>query len=141
MDDKELEHKFGNIEKFVTLALDTYKEAAGKKFASLYDKIDKLENTIAELQNNMKNHDARMDFMKDTVKDLASEGISAYVTKLKLKENDIVMFNVPDGLNYDPDFFEQILPIFQEKNASVIVLHQGITVQIARKDENGNGDS
>lgn len=81
--------------------------------------------------------DKRIEFLKDTINVLVKEGIASNIEKIELSDGDTVMFTVPDELVYDPDFFNQILPIFQEKNATVIVLHQGIKTEVLR---NHNGD-
>lgn len=105
------------------------------RITTLEAKIDALGDAFKSSSTAISNFTARMEFLRESVKDLCEEGIRSNIEKLEFKEGDVVLFTVPDDLNYDEGFFQQILPIFQEKNVSVIVLHKGITVDIVRKEQ------
>lgn len=90
------------------------------------DKLSLLERKVEHIA-------ARQEYLKEALVQLLQDGIQSNIKKLDLQETDTVVFNLPDEMTYDPDFFNAILPIFQEKNVSVIALHGGITIDILRK--------
>lgn len=92
------------------------------------DKIDTLDAKLNFLHE-------RQEFLKEALKELTVNGITTNIQKLDVKERDIVVFNLPDEMTYDPDFFNAISPIFQEKNVTVIALHAGITINVVSKEE------
>jgi hypothetical protein len=77
----------------------------------------------------------RQFFLKESLKELAVNGIQTNIQKIDIQEHDTVVFNLPDEMTYDQDFFDAILPIFKDKNVSVIALHAGITINVLRKGE------
>ena len=95
-----------------------------------------LEEKFDALQENFAIMFERQNFLKNAISDIIVEGIKSNIQKMELKENDIVTFNLSDELVYDSKFFEEIQPIFQELNVSVIVLHKDIQIDIITKGEN-----
>lgn len=88
-----------------------------------------MEDRVADLEHRLQMVTERLHFLKKAVFDLTGEGVKSNLEKLDLCDGDAVIFTVPDELTYDDGFFEGILPIFQEKNVSVIAIHNGIEVK------------
>lgn len=92
-----------------------------------------MNDKLKELDTKLNFLNERQVFLKESLKELTVNGIQSNIDKLDIKSGDTVVFNLPDEMTYDPDFFNAILPIFQEKNVSVIALHAGITINILSK--------
>ena len=99
-----------------------------KECEAMKDKFNTLDAKLNFLHE-------RQEFLKEALKELTVSGITTNIQKMDLKENDVVVFNLPDEMTYDPDFFNAISPIFQEKNVTVIALHAGITINVVSKEE------
>lgn len=91
-----------------------------------------LDAQIENMEYRLQAVTERLNFLKSALSDVVTDGIRTNVEKLDLKEGDVVLFSLPQEMTFDEHFFNNIQPIFQEKNVSVIVMHKDISTKIIR---------
>lgn len=106
-----------------------------------------LDNRVNSIEKALETAEVRLEFLKDELKTLRSvvidtviESVQLGINKLDVKEDDIVAFVLPEGLEYSEEFFNGVSSIFSEKNINVIAVHKGIDIKIVSNSDGVVGD-